>query len=235
MPVHHRVLGFAFAVEPGGHGFAALLASHVLMVGSSPPPVPAGANLCGMSRTRDSSDDGRVTALALAAGRGDRRALEEWVRATQADVWRFVAHLGDFASADDLTQETYLRAFGSLSRFAGRSSSRTWLLSIARRVVVDSIRSASARPRISADADWEAALDRRAGAGGIEDVVELRVMLASLGEERREILVLTQVLGLSYAEAARVCGCPVGTVRSRVARAREDLLSSLRDTGDSVG
>jgi RNA polymerase sigma-70 factor, ECF subfamily len=48
--------------------------------------------------------------------------------------------------------------------------------------------------------------------------------------ERREAFVLTQVAGLSYAEAAEICGCPVGTIRSRVARAREDLVVAHRDT-----
>ncbi|WP_020666880.1 RNA polymerase sigma factor SigC [Amycolatopsis nigrescens] len=181
-----------------------------------------------MSRQRDGDHDERVTAMAISAARGDRRALEDWVRATQADVWRFVAHLADVSSADDLTQETYLRAFGSLRRFAGRSSSRTWLLSIARRVVVDSIRSASARPRISGDADWESVVERRneQRTGGFEDLVELRLLLSGLDSDRREVLVLTQVLGLSYQEAADVCGCPVGTIRSRVARARQDLLDA---------
>ncbi|MDT7729738.1 MAG: polymerase sigma-70 factor, subfamily [Actinomycetota bacterium] len=183
------------------------------------------ANLALMAR-RANEDDERVTALAIAAGRGDRRALEEWVRATQADVWRFVAHLSDIRAADDLTQETFLRAFGSLRRFAGRSSSKTWLLSIARRVVVDQIRSASARPRI-VDADWEAVAERRDArrGDGFEGLVELHMLLAGLDEDRRDVLVLTQVLGLSYVEAAEVCGCPIGTIRSRVARAREDLLA----------
>jgi RNA polymerase sigma-70 factor, ECF subfamily len=184
-----------------------------------------------VSSRRD--DDERITALALAAGRGDRRALSDWVRATQADVWRLLAHLTDTDRADDLTQETYLRAFGSLPRFAGRSSSRTWLLSIARRVLVDHIRAARTRPRI-ARMEWEPIADehsaRQVGAG-FEDIVEFKLLLAGLDPERREILVLTQILGLSYAEAAEVCGCPVGTVRSRVARAREDLLNAadLRD------
>ncbi|UOX92868.1 RNA polymerase sigma factor SigC [Amycolatopsis sp. FBCC-B4732] len=176
-------------------------------------------------------DDERVTALALAAGRGDRRALEEWVRATQADIWRFLAHLTDAAAADDLAQETYLRAFGSLRRFAGRSSSRTWLLAIARRVVVDQIRAASARPKI----DWDAPVDQGRAAAGFEDLVELGVLLDGLDQDRREVLVLTQVLGLSYAEAAEVCGVPVGTVRSRVARARDDLLEARRERGSDAG
>lgn len=170
-------------------------------------------------------DDERVTALALAAGRGDRDALAEWVRTTQADVWRLLAHLADPDRADDLTQETYLRAFGSLPRFEGRSSSRTWLLSIARRVLVDHIRAAGARPRLVTGADWPP-LDRFRGGAGFEDVVELRMLLADLDPQRRETLVLTQILGLTYQEAAHVCGCPVGTIRSRVARAREDLLAA---------
>ncbi|WP_236796327.1 sigma-70 family RNA polymerase sigma factor [Amycolatopsis sp. GM8] len=178
------------------------------------------------------ADDDRVTALAIAAGRGDRGALAEWVRATQADVWRLLAHLADTDRADDLTQETYLRAFSGLPRFAGRSSSRTWLLSIARRVLVDHIRAAASRPRLVAQAEWEPVDGHTSG--GFEDVVELGLLLADLSPERREILVLTQILGLSYEEAAQVCGCPVGTVRSRIARAREDLLKATRLRDDDV-
>lgn len=187
-----------------------------------------------MSSSRD--DDDRITALALAAGRGDRRALGEWVRATQADVWRLLAHLTDTDRADDLTQETYLRAFGSLPRFAGRSSSRTWLLSIARRVLVDHIRATSTRPRI-VRAEWEPIADEHAArqdGAGFEDIVEFQMLLAGLDPQRREILVLTQILGLSYQEAAEVCGCPVGTIRSRVARAREDLLNAVNLQDDAL-
>ncbi|WP_030429576.1 RNA polymerase sigma factor SigC [Allokutzneria albata] len=181
-------------------------------------------------------DDERVTQWALDAGAGDRAALERFIRATQRDVWRFVAHLSDVRSADDLAQETYLRALGSLHRFAARSSARTWLLSIARRVVVDQVRAAVVRPRTAPGVDWAAEADAarsRSTAAGFEDVVELNLLLDGLAEDRREALVLTQVLGLSYAEAAEVCDCPVGTIRSRVARARDDLLelTEQRDTG----
>jgi RNA polymerase sigma-70 factor, ECF subfamily len=171
--------------------------------------------------------DAELTALALAAGAGDRGALDRFVRATQRDVWRLVAHLSHVGLADDLTQETYLRAIPSLARFAARSSARTWLLSIARRVVVDHIRSVQARPRVFGAVDWVAAADKRlaeARGAGFEDMVELNVLLDGLDPERREALVLTQVLGLSYTEAADVCHCPVGTIRSRVARGRDDLL-----------
>ncbi|MCG8914482.1 sigma-70 family RNA polymerase sigma factor [Actinokineospora sp. PR83] len=185
-----------------------------------------------------SSEDDEVTRWALAAGAGDRRALEAFVRATQREVWRFVAHLADVGAADDLTQETYLRALPSLPRFAARSSARTWLLSIARRVVVDSIRSASARPRHSSSVDWATAAEARQAQGystsvGFEDLVVVNQLLDALDPDRRAAIVLTQILGLTYAEAAEVTGVPVGTVRSRVARARDDLAHSEdnRSTG----
>ena len=174
----------------------------------------------------DSPD--RITELALAAGRGDRAAQELFIRDTERDVWRTVAFLADPASADDLTQETFLRAIGALPRFAGRSSARTWLLSIARRVVVDQIRRNQARPRCTGGVDLEALLDARQQAARFEDIAEIRILLEGLDPERRSALVLTQVLGLSYAEAAEVCGCPVGTIRSRVARARDDLITAAR-------
>jgi RNA polymerase sigma-70 factor (ECF subfamily) len=172
--------------------------------------------------TRRRRDDG----LALAAGAGDRAALERFIRATQRDVWRLVAHLASVGVADDLTQEVYLRAMRSLPGFEGRSSARTWLLSIARRTVVDHVRAAVVRPSIAWSADYIEAADhaQRNTRTGFEDVVELNLMLDGLAPQRREALVLTQVFGMSYAEAAEICGCPIGTVRSRVARARDDLL-----------
>ncbi|WP_433658352.1 RNA polymerase sigma factor SigC [Nocardia sp. CA-128927] len=175
------------------------------------------------------AEDDETTRLALAAARGDRRALEGFIRATQKDVWRLLAHLTEVGRADDLTQETYLRALGSIKRFEGRASARTWLLSIARRVVVDQVRMAVARPKIAHGVDWVAAADRQVPRrDGLTEIVELNLLLDDLAPERREALVLTQVLGLSYAEAASVCGCPVGTVRSRVARGREDLVAATR-------
>lgn len=177
------------------------------------------------------TSDDEVTALALAAGAGDRHALEEFVRYTQHEVWRFVAHLTDVQSADDLTQETFLRALGSLPRFAGRSSARVWLLSIARRTVIDRIRTASARPRISQCLDWRVELDRRWERAhcDIGEEVAIDQLLRRLPRDRREAFVLTQVFGLSYAEAAEATDCPVGTIRSRVARARETLVELWQD------
>jgi RNA polymerase sigma-70 factor, ECF subfamily len=171
------------------------------------------------------SDDEAVTALALAAARGNEQALESFIKATQQDVWRFVTYLSDVGNADDLTQETFLRAIGAIRRFSGRSSARTWLLAIARRVVADHIRQARSRPRTAHAADPERLPDTRRHTRGFEDLVEATTMIAGLITEQREALLLTQLLGLSYADAAAVCGCPVGTIRSRVARARDALLA----------
>ena len=179
-------------------------------------------------------DYDKVTCLALAAGRGDPAALEQFIKATERDVWRTIAFLADPGTADDLTQETFQRALGSLPRFTGRSSARTWLLSIARRVVVDQIRRNQSRPRVGYTVDLERVLDAPRGAARFEDIVEIRMLLDGLDTDRRHALLLTQVLGLSYAEAAEVCGCPVGTIRSRVARARDDLLNAA-NRDDQVG
>ncbi len=184
--------------------------------------------------TRDeahrSSRDESATAWALAARGGDPAALDRFVRALHPDVVRYITHLSsDRQLADDLAQDTFLRALGSLHRFEGRSSARTWLLSIARRTVVDSLRHAAARPR-SADADdWTTCAERARPAGlpGFEDGVALLDLLDALPAERRQAFVLTQLAGLPYEEAAEVSGCPVGTIRSRVARARATLVRLL--------
>lgn len=175
-------------------------------------------------------DNATLDQLALAAKSGDRDAAAAFVRATQQQVHRFLAHLVDARHAEDLTQETYLRAMKALPRFAGRSSARTWLYAIARRVAADHIRAVGARPRVVAADDWEAAADLQGGPSrSFEDQIALRDLLGRIEVERRLAFVATQVLGLSYDEAAEVCDCPVGTIRSRVARARADLVELMRD------
>jgi RNA polymerase sigma-70 factor (ECF subfamily) len=164
-------------------------------------------------------DFDELTQVALRARRGDADAAAAFVRATQADVWRLCAHLGSPAQADDLTQDTYARAFAALHRFLGRSSAKTWLLAIARRVCADAVR-AAVRDRKVTPLEWRAAEDPASS-------VAMRTLIAALEPERREAFVLTQIVGLSYAEAADVCSCPVGTIRSRVARARADLIDAL--------
>ncbi|AQS72762.1 RNA polymerase sigma factor [Corynebacterium ammoniagenes] len=171
-------------------------------------------------------DDARVTELALQAGRGDRKALTEFIRATQDDVWRLLVHLGGPEIADDLTQETYLRVISALPRFAARSSARTWLLSLARRVWVDNIRHDMARPRKSATEYEEATADSASPENSTAwaEWIDARALIDALPEDRREALILTQVLGYTYEEAAKISGVRVGTIRSRVSRARKDLI-----------
>jgi RNA polymerase sigma-70 factor (ECF subfamily) len=176
-----------------------------------------------------------LTRLARAAGRGDSAALAIVIQRTQSDVWRLCAHLVDPAAADDLTQETYLRAIGALKGFRGDAAVRTWLLTIARRVCVAEV-STRLRDR-QLDARL-AAMPRTGLAGHAPEAgaqAAVALLLAGLEPDRRAAFVLTQMIGCSYAEAADVCGCPVGTIRSRVARAREDLDAMTTERGAARG
>ncbi|MFC3576966.1 sigma-70 family RNA polymerase sigma factor [Streptomyces yaanensis] len=206
------------------------------MMSSALPTSPRESESSPRKSGKTTSVDESVTAWALAARRGDTGAVEDFVRALHRDVQRYVAHLcGDPQAVDDLAQDTFLRALGSLHRFEGRSSARTWVLSIARRAVIDSYRYAAARPRLSDVPDWQVAveLSQPRGLPGFDDGVALLDLLASLPDERREAFILTQLVGLPYAEAAEVSDCPVGTVRSRVARARATLTALLDDAATS--
>ena len=168
-----------------------------------------------------------LTRLLRAAQGGDRLALAAFIRRSQAEVWRLCAYLVDRQAADDLTQEVYLRAWTALPGWRGEASARTWLLAIARRTCVQAIRRRLRHvitPIDMAAADHQVLPDPA-------EAVLLTQLLTRLDPQRRAALVLTQLLGLSYAEAAEVCGCPVGTIRSRVARARADLANQLRDSG----
>jgi RNA polymerase sigma-70 factor, ECF subfamily len=164
------------------------------------------------------------TGWALTARHGDPVAAAAFIRSTQAETWRFVAALVDPAAADDLTQETYLRAFRALPAFEGRSSARTWLFSIARRVCADHIRASVRQRRLLG----RAASLEPAGEPRDEDpasAVGAAELLSRLNPAQREAFVLTQMLGLSYEEAALSLGVPIGTIRSRVARARTELVT----------
>ena len=164
----------------------------------------------------------QVTRWLLAARGGDPVATAAFVRATQPQVWRLAAALVDVQVADDLTQETYLRAFRALPDFAARSAARTWLLGIARRACADHLRTVVRQRRADAAVGppVEAVPDPTGEVG-------TRDLLRQVDPAQRGAFVLTQVLGLSYAEAAAVEGVPVGTIRSRVARARATLVEAL--------
>lgn len=164
-----------------------------------------------------------LTWTALRAQAGGDAALGPLVEAGYDPVWRLCAHLVDIQSADDLAQETFTRAVAGISRFRGTSSARTWLLAIARNVCCDELRGRERKRR----------RDARLAAGAEvlspdpSSEVALGRLIAGLDIDRRAAFVLTAVLGLSYEEAAVVCACPPGTIRSRVARARAQLVGQL--------
>ena len=160
--------------------------------------------------------------LIAAALAGDRVALAAFVRSTQADVWRYCAHVGGGDETDDLVQETYARALRSLHRYQGRAPAKAWLLTIARRVCADSVR--AARRRRLLDAVLARDTQTRNPHPEHDDIA---VLVRRLPTERRDAFVLTQILHHSYAEAASELGVPIGTIRSRVARARQDLQYQL--------
>lgn len=164
-----------------------------------------------------------LEAVAAAAATGDPIAQGAFVRATQAEVWRLAAALVDRDTADDLTQETFLRALKALPGFEGRAGVRTWLLSIARRTCADHLRATVRRRRLG-DRLLSAPAEPGPDDTGLVDALDL---LGRLDPVRRAAFVLTQVTGLSYLEAAAVEGVPVGTIRSRVARARAELVDAL--------
>jgi RNA polymerase sigma-70 factor, ECF subfamily len=145
-------------------------------------------------------------------------------------VWRLCEALVDAQTADDLTQETFIKAVGALRRFRGDASARTWILSIARHTCMDELRARSRRQRRST-AMRSGPIDGllTPDPGG---EIGARDLIAHLAADRRAAFTLTQLLGLSYEEAAETCGCPIGTIRSRVARARADLIEML-DNGTS--
>jgi RNA polymerase sigma-70 factor (ECF subfamily) len=169
-----------------------------------------------------------LTRLFLAARDGDRSALLHAVRASQADVWRLVVHLVGPNDADDVTQDTYVRAWKALPAFRGDSSARTWLLTIARRACADAVRSNVRRRRLGRRAAAQADLTTGGGATGDHSSTHaVHALVDALPRDQRIAFVLTQMVGCSYSEAASVCGVPIGTIRSRVARAREQLLDDL--------
>ena len=174
--------------------------------------------------TPDEPDD-PLTIAALAARDGDVDAAADFVRATQLEVWRLAVAMVGSEHADDVTQDVYLRAFRALPQFAGRASARTWLLSIARRACADQIRLLVRDRRLDATVTAQPSHTAEPDHGGALATADL---LRQLAPDQRVAFTLTQVLGLSYAEAAEVESVPIGTIRSRVARARSELVAAHR-------
>jgi len=113
--------------------------------------------------------------------------------------------------------------------YRGDVPARVWLLSIARRAVVDHFRRQGRTPTVAASLDLDVSVADRVAPATPDPAgeVTLQALVATLDPDKRAAFVLTQVNGLSYEEAAQACGVPIGTIRSRVARAREDLLVAM--------
>ncbi len=166
----------------------------------------------------------QLTGYLVAARDGDTHALTSAIRMTQPEVRRFLRALVAPDELDDVTQDTWIRAYRALPRFRADSTGRTWLLSIARRAAADATRRRIRMRRANQQAQRVAPVGITAATDGAH---ALRELVSALEPQRQEAFVLTQMVGCSYAEAAEICGVPVGTIRSRVARARDQLLEQV--------
>jgi RNA polymerase sigma-70 factor (ECF subfamily) len=180
--------------------------------------------------------------LVEAAKGGDSEAFGAFVRRHQRRVFRLAVHLlRNTAEAEDVAQEAFVRAYGALDRFDGRSEPFTWLYRIAVNLSLNAIRSRKTRrpgatmddPRIEA-----ALVERRPGlADPARQATDRELALAlcdgvdALSETLRTTLVLVAVDGLSHAEVSKVLGCPEGTVAWRVHEARRKLREFLSGRG----
>lgn len=138
------------------------------------------------------------------------------------------------AEAEDLVQETYLRAFRFSHRFQPGTHLRAWLFQILRNTFLTFYRVNERELPLADDGvpDWDAPMFHEAPAGDagtLEAHTDLERAMASLPEEFRTVLLLAEVEGMPLEEVARVMGCPVGTVKSRIFRAKERLRALLRD------
>jgi len=167
--------------------------------------------------------------LVAAARSGDQAAFAALVRRYQGLVYAVcVRLLGDRDAAEDITQEAFIRAYLSLDRFRG-TNFRSWVLRIAHNAALDHLRAARRHPHLP----LERAPEQRSQSEPALQVEQhgliaaLEAALAALPPEQRAVVVLVDVEGLAYEEAAEVLGVPVGTVKSRLARARVRLRASL--------
>jgi RNA polymerase sigma factor (sigma-70 family) len=200
-----------------------------------------------MSGPTDLSDNVEEASYLDAARRGDLAAFNWLVLRYQTRVYNLCYRmLSDPDAAADATQEAFLSAYKAIGRFKGEQF-RTWLMRIATNACLDVLRSRKRRPTTSLDAhtsdsegddvdplpiaDLDPSIDPESRALRLEVAETIQMGLETLGEDQRIALVLVDVQGLSYDEAAAVTGANLGTVKSRINRARSRMRDYLRERG----
>jgi RNA polymerase sigma factor (sigma-70 family) len=180
--------------------------------------------------------------LVRLAQQGDLSAYDELVRRHQERVYATVYHMtSNHEDANDLAQETFVKAFHSLKSFKGGSSFYTWLYRIAVNKTINFLKQRNRRTHMSLnDLDFNAENDPdlvalvsdktpRRDAALKELQQKLNAAMMKLSEPHRLAVVLHDVQGLSHDEIAEIMGCNIGTVRSRLFYARQQLQAYLSD------
>jgi len=165
---------------------------------------------------------------------GDLRAFERLVERHRDLVFRVVARfVANDHEAEDVTQDTFLRAFHRLERWRGDAPFRTWLLRIAHNTAVTYVTRSG---RVAAQSLEEAFGEDSVAPGEPAEQLERRerrarldTKLKGLGRAHRTVLVLRDIEGLSYEEIARITDAPLGSVKGRLHRARAELIDVLRN------
>ncbi len=186
----------------------------------------------------------QIRSLVNRARHGDDAAFELLVKHYQNRIYNHVARMvQDPAEAEDLAQEAFVRAYQALPHFRGEASFQTWVYRIASNLAIDASRRRKRRQwqTVSLDEpldDEESSLARDLADGTTrtpDEVVESSSLrdqvwsaIAELSEKLRPVVVLYDLQGLSYEEIARILGCPLGTVKSRLFNARCQLRDKLR-------
>lgn len=179
--------------------------------------------------------------LVVRAQAGDKRAFELLVIKYQRKVERLLSRLiRDQAEIEDVTQEAFIKAYRALANFRGDSAFYTWLYRIAVNTAKNYLMSQGRRAPTSTGYDAEEA-ESFEDATGLRDIATPEAQLMSkqiaqivnqtidkLPEELKTAIMLREIDGLSYEEIAQIMECPIGTVRSRIFRAREAVAEQLR-------
>ena len=160
-------------------------------------------------------DDSLDTALIQRWKAGDERAATARVERHATALARYVGSMGERDAAEEVVQDTFVRAFSSLESFRGDSSLRTWLFTIARRLVVDRRRALRRRREVGNLEDVDAATEYTALDGLIASEAQRKVWgaVGKLSPTQREVFLLRVNEGLSYKEIAEVAGTTEGAAR----------------------